>query len=242
MNVPFVVLIPWVLSLLAECWLITILFRRKLFRELPVFSAVVIIYAALDLAVFAAVNLQFYTYAFYAFREISSAVLRTWLLLNLCGQLLRRHAWTKWLMIAALVVSATLLIGISFPTFLEENTAGTALSYMQMGVWLRTTYFTQVGVIAVLFLMNFNSIVSTFTRDMGIAMGLATTSASELVSMTLRGRPAGRGDPSLVSLNYIGMLTATAIWIMFLTPRRKDVYDSSVPPEQLDSTLSAQGE
>jgi hypothetical protein len=242
MNVPLVVLIPWVLSLLAEFWLITILFRRKLYRELPVFAAVVLIYAALDVAVFAAVSLQFYTYALYALREISSAVLRTWLLITLCGQLLRRHVWTKWLMMLALVVSATVLIGISFPTFLDENTAGTALSYMQMGVWLRTAYFTQVGVIAVLFVMNFNSIVSTFTRDMGIAMGLATTSASELVSMTLRGRPAGRGDPSLISLNYIGMLTATAIWIMFLTPRRKDLYESSVSSEQIEKTFSASGE
>jgi hypothetical protein len=90
--------------------------------------------------------------------------------------------------------------------------------------------------------MNFNSIVSTFTRDMGIAMGLATTSAAELVSMTLRGRPGGRGDPSLISLNYIGLLTATAIWIMFLTPRRKDLYESSVEREQVERALSASGE
>jgi hypothetical protein len=242
MSMPLVVLIPWVLSLLAEFWLITILVRKKLYRELPVFAAVVMIYAVLDLAVFTSVNMQFYTYMMYAIREISSAVLRTWLLITLCRQLLQRHVWTKWLMMLALVVSATVLIGISFPTFLDEHTAGTALSYMQVGVWLRTAYFTQVGVIAVLFLMNFNSIVSTFTRDMGIAMGLATTSAAELVSMTLRGRPGGRGDPSLVSLNYVGMLTATAIWIMFLTPRRKDIFEGSVARERSERALSASGE
>jgi hypothetical protein len=242
MSMPLVVFIPWVLSLLAEFWLIAILVRRKLYRELSVFSAVVMIYAVLDLSTFMAVNMQFYMYIMYPLREISSAVLRTWLLITLCRQLLRRHVWTKWLMMAALVVSAAVLIGISFPTFLDEHTAGTALSYQQVGVWLRTAYFTQVGVIAVLFLMNFNSIVSTFTRDMGIAMGLATTSAAELVSMTLRGRPGGRGDPSLVSLNYVGMLTATAIWIMFLTPRRKDIYESSTGRERTERALSASGE
>jgi hypothetical protein len=238
MRPPLIVLIPWLLCLLAEFWLVAILIRRRLYRELQVFSAVVMIYAALDLIVFIAVNAEFYIYTMYAIREISSAVLRTWLLITLCRQLLRRHVWTRWLMMVALVISAALLISISFPTFLDEHTAGQAQSYRQMGVWLRTAYFTQVGVIAVLFLMNFNSIVSTFTRDMGIAMGLATTSAAELVSMTLRGRPSGRGDPSLTSLNYIGLLTAVAIWIMFLTPRRRHSYEDSVVRQRSDRAYS----
>ena len=241
MRLPLVVLIPWVLCLLAEFWLIAILIRRKLYRELEVFAAVAVIYAALDTATFVSANMQYYMYTLYAIREISNAVLRTWLLITLCRQLLRRHVWTKWLMMFALVVSAALLISIGFPTFLDEHTNGQALSYLQVGVWLRTAYFTQVGVIAVLFLMNFNSIVSTFTRDMGIAMGLATASAAELVSMTLRGRPSGRGDPSLTSLNYIGLLTAIAIWIMFLTPRRRDVFEGA-RSETPSRAFSASGE
>jgi hypothetical protein len=242
MRPPLVVLIPWVLCLLAEFWLITILIRRKLYKGLQVFTAVVVIYAALDVLVFIAANTELYMYTMYAVREISSAVLRTWLLITLCRQLLQRHVWTKWLMMAALVVSAALLVSISFPTFLDEHTTGMALSYRRMGVWLRTAYFTQVGVIAVLFLMNFNSIVSTFTRDMGIAMGLATASAAELVSMTLRGRPSGRGDPSLTSLNYIGLFTAVAIWIMFLTPRRRDIYEDAPAHERSERAVSASGE
>ncbi len=214
-------MIPWVISLLLEFWLVSLLYRRKFYRELPVFSAVVIIYAALDVLVFSATLTHFYAFAMFSLREIANAVLRTWLLITLCGQLLRQHAWTKWLMVAALITAAVLLIAISFPVFLDEHTSGMSVSYLHLGVWLRTAYFTQVGVIAVLLLMNFDSILSTFTREMGIAMGLATTSAAELVSMTLRARPGGARDYSLISLNYIGMCTAFAIWIMFLAPRKE---------------------
>jgi hypothetical protein len=221
MRPPLIVMIPWVLSLLLEFWLVSLLVRRKLFKELPVFSAVVVIYAFLDVIAFSATLTHFYAYAMFSLREIANAVLRTWLLITLCRQLLRQHAWTRWLMVVSLVAAATLLVGISFPVFLDEHTSGLTATYLHLGVWFRTAYFTQVGVIAVLLLMNFDSILSTFTREMGIAMGLATMSAAELVSMTLRGRPGGAQDYSLISLNYVGMVTAFAIWIMFLSPRKE---------------------
>jgi hypothetical protein len=225
MRPPLIVLIPWMLSLVLEFWLVGILVGRKLYREFPVFSSFVFIYSVIDIAVLAASLARFYPYTMFTLREIASAVLRTWLLISLCRQLLQRQIWTKWLMVMILILSATLLVGIGFPAFLEEHLAGTPGTYMHLGVWFRTAYFTQVGVIAVLFLMNFNSLLSTFNREMGIAMGLATMSAAELVSMTLRARPGAAGDYSLVSLNYIGMFTAFAIWLMFLSPRIVDRFE-----------------
>jgi hypothetical protein len=225
MRPPLIVLVPWVLSILLEFWLVILLFRRKLYREFPVFASFVFIYSVLDVTVLGATIARFYPYPMFTLREIASAVLRTWLLISLCRHLLERHVWTKWLMMFVLFASATLLVGIGFPVFLDEHLSGSPGTYLHLGVWFRTAYFTQVGVIAVLFLMNFNSLLSSFNREMGIAMGLATMSAAELVSMTLRARPGASGDYSLISLNYIGMFTAFAIWLMFLSPRIVDRFE-----------------
>jgi hypothetical protein len=217
MQPPLIILIPWVLSLLLEFWLIGLLVRKRLYRDLPVFSSMVIIYALLDFTVLVAMLSRVYAYPMFALREIANAVLRTWVLIDLCRRLLTGHIWTKRLLMLALLASAAVLIGVGYPYFEGEFAARIATTYMQLGVWFRTAYFTQIGVIAVLFLLHSRSMISGFTREIGIAIGIATSSGAELVSMTLRGRPRG-DDAALFSLNYIGMATAVVIWMMFLSP------------------------
>jgi hypothetical protein len=216
---PIIVLVPWLLSLVLEIWLVFLVCKRKFYRDLPVFSSMVIIYAVLDLTVLCSSVTRFYPYPLFTLREIASVVLRTWLLFDLCRRLLVERPWTKALLMLILVGSAVFLIGVGFPVFLSEHTAGTATTYLHLGVWFRTVYFAQVGVIAILLLMNIGSMLAAYTREIGMAIGLATTSAAELVSMTLRNRPNGGTDYAMISLNYIGMVTAAAIWIMFLLPR-----------------------
>ena len=221
MQLPaLIVFIPWLLSLVLEFWLIGLIYRRRLYREVPVFSSMVIIYALLDVSVLLATITRFHQFPMFTLREIASVVLRTWLLMDLSRKLLSERPWTKLLMITVLVVSATLLIGVGFPVFLNEHTAGIATTYLHLGVWFRTAYFAQVGVISILFLINFSSVLTSFTREIGMAIGLATCSAAELVSMTLRGRPGGSSDVTMISLNYIGMVTASAIWLMFMYQKR----------------------
>ncbi len=190
----------------------------------------VVLYSIIDLAVFGAALVHFQTYSMYTLREVSSAVLRTWLLIELCRRILADYRWTRRLMLAALLSSALLLVGAGFPVFVSEQSTSSA--YLGMGVYFRTVYFAQVGVIAVLFLMSFRSLEANFTRELGIAIGLATASGAELVSLTLRGR-SDLGTPyAYISLNYIGMITATAIWIMFVNAK---TLESKIPP-QLDES------
>jgi hypothetical protein len=226
---PFIVLAPWVLSLLLEFWLIALLWRRKLYSEVPVFASMVVIYALLDSAALAARLSNIFLYAILSLREISGTVLRTWLLVELCRQLLSDHRWTKRLLLFALIGSAVLLVSVGFPVFHDDQSPSAFVSaYMQLGVWLRTMYFTQVGVIAILFLINFNTTISSFSREIGMALGVATASSAALVSLTLRGHSAS-SDYAAVALNYLGMVTAVAIWIMFLSPRS----DSAVFHDEL---------
>jgi hypothetical protein len=226
---PFIVLAPWALSLLLEFLLIALLLRRQLYREVPVFAAVVILYALLDAAAMAARFSGLYLYAMLSLREIGGTVLRTWLLVELCRRLLSDHRWTKRLLLVALLGSALLLVSVGFPVFQEDQSPSLFVSaFMQLGVWLRTMYFTQVGVIAILFLINFNTNFSGFSREIGMALGVATASSASLVSLTLRGH-SGSGDYAALGLNYLGMVTAVAIWIMFLNPRE----GSSVSDEEV---------
>ena len=66
MPPPPIVMIPWVLSLGLEFWLLALLLRRQLFRELPVFSCVVFIYAVLDVVVFWASFVAFFAAGVFA--------------------------------------------------------------------------------------------------------------------------------------------------------------------------------
>jgi len=235
---PFIVSVPWVISILLELWLLQILYRRGLYREVPVFAAMVTIYAVLDILVFGARLSSTYPYPMFTIREIASAVLRTWMLVELCRQMLRDHRWTKRLLVFVLLGSAAFLVGVGYPIFLDEHTLGLSNTYMHLGVWLRTAYFTQVGVIAVLLLINFNSMISGFSRETGMAIGIATASGAELVSMTLRGRPGGQADFASIGLNYVGMATAVLIWIMFLEAKFK-APNVEEGPDERDSARQA---
>lgn len=217
MRPPLIVLVPWISALLLEIWLITILIRKKLFKNAQVFTAVVVMYAIVDMLVLGAALTRFQTYTMYTLREITSTVLRTWLLIEICRHLLAHRQWTRRLIQVALLCSVLLLFTTAFPLFTGDQTQGIGTAFLKMGVWFRTVYFTQIGVVAMLFLLYFRSLDTTFSRDFGIAIGLATASGAELVSLTLRGRPE-LGNPYLyVALNYVGMMTATAIWIMFMS-------------------------
>ena len=222
MQPPFIVLVPWVGALVLEAWLLFAVFRRGIHRELPVFTSMVLIYTILDAVVFVAALARFHTYSMYTLREISSAVLRTWLMIEMSRHIFTNLRWTRRVLLAILLLSAALLIGIGFPIFLREHLEGIANAYLAMGVWFRTVYFAQVGVICVMLLLYFNSTESSFTREIGIAIGLATASGTELVTLTLRGRPDMGSNYMYISLNYIGMITATSIWLMFMHTTAKE--------------------
>ena len=216
MQPPPIVLVPWVIALLMELWLIYVLFKRGLNRQYSTFTAMLVIHWIVDLAVLSAALTRVHTYELYTLRQICNSVLRSWVLFELCQHLLASQRWTRIAMITVLIGSAVLLVGGGYSLFHQDSTILNG-TYRQAGVWFRTAYFAQIGVVAALFLMTFRSSDATQSRDFGIAIGLGTASGAELVSFVLREHADVASRYAFISLNYIGLITAVAIWLMFMT-------------------------
>ncbi len=208
--------VGWALSLIFEAWLVVVLIRKRRYAEMPVFAASVFIYAAIEVTLLGMMFTRRGLMPMYAFRQIASVLLRSWVIFDICRRAVNSSAKYKALTALFLLLSTGVLIVAGYPLFEANYKAGTATTYQSLGVYLRTGYLTQVGVIAVLLLIRLSRNLSVRMRDVGIATGLAASGAAELVNLSFRVPQHPNENMTFAILNSLGMVTAYVLWILFV--------------------------
>jgi hypothetical protein len=209
----------WLLTLLLHLGILTVMAKRKLIRELPIFSAFVIWSLVTSVALFVGYRLEGYATYFYGFwakegvmnalifatlYELYAHVFKNYKALQRLGAML--FWWTGIVLLLVATVMAASAPGIDTSRLIS------ALTTLE-----RSVRVIQVGLL--LFLVVFTSYFKLSWRNyiFGLALGFGVYAAGQLIAVSLRAHLGPQANQLWGKASVIAYVLGALIWTKYLS-------------------------
>lgn len=225
----------WLLGLGLQAAILGVLVRRKLWRQVPIFTTYLAFILVRGLALLVVLRFSYdaYFYAYWAGEAIALA-LGLAVIQETMQRLFAPYEAVSRLLVLLFRWAAGVLLGLAALT--AYITPGADAERLMAGILVleRSVRIVQVGLLSLLFVFAAYFRLKWPRHVLGIAVGMALFCAVELAAVTLRSHLGHEAHDFFVIAKPVAYLAALGLWLYYAAVPAPAVAPRRAPAHQLD--------